>query len=82
MSEFTTAAGFRKAWTQVRGDILAAHGHARDAKNIRLATGLIVLDLHIGGRWVTYTDGAQVDMLDRVRLGGTFRLRRRASVTR
>ena len=76
MTEFTDAAGLRRAWAEVRGDILAAHGLPRDAKNVRLATGSIVMDLRIGDRWVLYTSGAQADMADRVRLGGTFRLRR------
>lgn len=78
VSEFTDQAGFRRAYREVRGGILAAHNLPADAPRVRLATGLVIMDVLIGERWVPYTDGAQVDMLDRVRLGGRFRLRCRS----
>lgn len=73
-NHFDTLTGFRKAHTAIRGDVLESHGYARNAKNVRLATGYIALQIELGGAWVTYTTGPVVEMTDRVRLGGNFRL--------
>jgi hypothetical protein len=78
--EFTTAAGFKTAWARVRGDILEANGLARDAKNVRLAAGCVVMEIMLNGSWVRFTD-RQIDMQDRVNLNkyadtpAVFRLR-------
>lgn len=77
MSEtFTDRRGLIAAWNRVRGDILQAHGLDRHRKGVRVAAGLIVMDLLIGDRWVLYTDDRPT-MCERVDAGGTFRLRAR-----
>jgi len=76
-SPFSSASQLSQAWDKVRGDILEKHGHPRDLKSARLATGSIALDMQIDGRWVHFTSASQVEMRDIVRLreGKTFRLR-------
>lgn len=71
---FTDLSGYHTAYEKYRGDVLAAHGHARDAKNVRLNGGFFALDVLIGGRWVPFTYD-NVAARDRVKMGGVFRLR-------
>lgn len=71
---FTDLSGYRTAYDQCRGDVLAAHGHPRDTKNVRVKGGFFVLDVLLAGGWAAYTDD-NVTARDRVKAGGTFRLR-------
>lgn len=80
---FTDLAGYRKAYATARAEILEAHGLAADAKGVRLAPGLIVMDLQTAGGWMTYTDD-MTTARDRVRINpqsttpAAFRLRTRS----
>lgn len=77
---FTTLSGFTKAYAEARGSILEAHGYAADAKGVRLAPGMIVMEMQSGDNWIGYTRDMP-EAKDRVRLNrrtpepATFRLR-------
>jgi hypothetical protein len=65
-AEFTNPAGSKAAYAKVRGDVLWEYGHNRDAKGLRLAPGMIGLELMMGGRWVRWTT-SKPDGDDRIR---------------
>lgn len=69
---FTTIAGYNAAREELRRAYADHHGVPVD--HVRIAPGVAVLHVRIGGRFVPHSRDVVAAHHDRVRMGGTFRL--------
>lgn len=75
---FSDVAGYWREYKRLRAAVLVAHGLDPKAKGCRVDPQWFTLFVQIPGSrdWIAYSN-AGPDVVDRVRLGGSFKLRTR-----
>jgi hypothetical protein len=66
-AKFNDTHEFHAAYAELRGMILEAKGYARDAKNVRIASGCVVLQADYGHAWINVTSDSLREMERRVK---------------